>query len=131
MHESHNTITVAHDVVVADRMSGGTDTLFTHCGCGTGSGQVAADTNLDVAIAQDREAVTSSTQGAGAADNDVIVVTNFEAGDFAGQTITECGLFQSATHTNNDMLCYDESINKTVAAADTLAITWTITYGAS
>jgi hypothetical protein len=129
-HTPQNTITELHDALVADRLAGGTDTLFTHCHCGTGSGQTSASTNLATHINEARTAVTSSTQGAGAADNDVVVITTFGAG-VCTAAIEECGLFSAAAQATADMKCYDDIISKNKGADDTLEITWTITYGAS
>lgn len=129
-HTPKNTITELHDVLVADRLSGGTDTLMTHCHCGTSTGGTSASTNLEARIDEARTAVDSTTQGSGASDNDVVIVTTFGAG-VCTATITEVGLFSSSGQNTADMKCYDDSINKVKAADDTLEITWTITYGAS
>jgi hypothetical protein len=129
-HTPQNTITELHDALVADRLAGGTDDLFTHCHCGTGAGGGAASTNLVAHIDEARTAVTSSTQGAGAADNDVVVITTFGAG-VCTAAIEECGLFSAAAQATADMKCYDDTISKNKGADDTLEITWTITYGAS
>ena len=123
-----NTITALHDCLVADRLAGGSDTLITHGKLGTGSGQEASDTDLDTPCSGARTAIDSLTQGTGGDDNDAIVVVTFGAGVDTG-TITEAGLF---THLSNAVMqCYDDSLNVTKGADDTLEITWTITYGAS
>lgn len=129
-HTPRNTITELHDVLVADRLSGGTDTLMTHCHCGTGSGQGSSDTNLDAYFDEARTAVDSTTQGTGASDNDVVIVTTFPAGVCTGN-VEEAGLFSSSVQATADMKCYDDTISKVKAALDSLVITWTITYGAS
>lgn len=125
-----NTITALHDALVADRLAGGTDALFTHGHAGTGTGQTSASTNLATPCAENRTAVTSSTQGAGGDDNDVVVVFTLVAG-VCTATITEIGLFSNITYTTADMKCYNDSISVTKAAGDSLTVTWTITYGAS
>ena len=125
-----NTLTELMDVMVADRISGGTDTLMTHCHCGTGTGQTSASTNLATHIDEARTAVDSTTQGSGAADNDVVIVTTFPAGTCTA-TITEVGMFSSSTQATGDMKAYDDTINKVKAAADSLVVTWTFPFGAS
>jgi hypothetical protein len=125
-----NTITELHDVMVADHMAGGDDTLITHAHCGTGSGQTSSDTNLDAPMDEARTAIDSKTQDDGGDDNDVIVVTTFGAGVCTGN-IEEAGLFSSSSQETADMKCYDDSISKSKGANDTLEVTWTITYGAS
>jgi len=123
-----NTVTELHDALIADRLAGGSDALFTHMWVGTGTGQTAASTDLATPIAGGRQAVTSSTQGAGASDNDVVVIATFAAGVGTG-AIHEIGIFSS--NASGDMKCYNDSINVTKAAGDSLTVTWTITYGAS
>lgn len=129
-HTPQNTITELHDALVADRMAGGGDDLFTHCHCGTGDSQDAADNDLAIPCAGNRTAVTSSTQQAGVADNDVVVITTFGAG-VCTAAIEECGLFSALAPATTDMKCYDDTISKNKGVDDTLEITWTITYGAS
>lgn len=129
-HAKLNTITELHDALVADRISGGTDTLMTHCHCGTGTGQTSASTNLATYCNEVRTAVDSTTQGSAGSDNDVVIVTTFAAG-VCTASIEECGMFSNATQTTADMKAYDDSISKVKAAADSLEITWTFTYGAS
>lgn len=125
-----NTLTELMDVLVADRLSGGTDTLLTHGHCGTGSGQGSSDTNLDAYFDEARTAVTSTTQGSGASDNDVVIEVNFGTGVCTG-AIEEFGLFSDSDQTAADMKAYDDSISKTKGANDTLKVTWTGTFGAS
>lgn len=129
-HTPQNTITELHDALVADRLAGGTDALFTHCNCGTGAGGGAASTNLVARIDEARIAVTSSTQQAGVEDNNVVVIATFVEGKCTA-AIEECGLFSDADQDVADLKCYDDSISKNKGADDTLEITWTITYGAS
>jgi len=130
VQEDHNTITELMDALVADRIAGGTDALLTHAHAGTGSGQTSADTNLDAYFAEARTAVTSSTQGAGGADNDVVVVFTLGAGVCTG-TIEEIGLFSSSNQATGDMKAYSDTISFAKGALDTLVVTWTITFGAS
>jgi len=129
-----NTITELHDALVADRLSGGSDTLFTHGHAGTGTGQTSASTNLAAAFAENRTAVDSSTQGAGGDDNDVIVVFTLGAGVCTGM-VEELGLFSSQADDTADMKCYSDNATAGYGipkgASDSLVVTWTITYGAS
>ena len=122
----HNTVTELMDAQVADQMSDQGDAAIGYMAVGTGSGQTSASTGLAVTL--DRNALTSTTQGGGAADNDVVYVGDWAAGDGTG-AITEAGILRL----NDDatlMLYADFSVvNK--AAGDTLQITWTVTFGAS
>jgi len=125
-----NTLTELMDVMVADAISGGADPLITHCGLGTGTGQTSASTNLAAVFAEDRTVVDSTTQGAGAADNDVVIVTTFIAGVCTGN-VEEAGLFSDIDRTVADMKAYDDTISKAKGADDSLVLTWTLTFGAS
>lgn len=130
VQEFHNLVTELFDVLVADRFSGGADTLITHGHAGTGSGQTAADTNLDAYFDEARTAIDSLTQGAGADDNDVIVVFTLGAGVCTGQ-IEEIGLFSNSAQATADMKAYSDTISFLKGALDTLEITWTFTFGTS
>jgi len=121
-----NTVTELGDAHVADQMSDSGDAALGFMAVGTGSGQVAADTGLDAVL--DRNALTSTTQGAGAADNDVVFVGIWAAGDGTG-AITEAGIFLSDDDASMNYYADFAVINK--LAADTLVITWTVQYGAS
>ena len=125
----HNTITVLHDCLVADRLCGGTDTLISFAHAGTGTGGTSANTNLVTPCAGARTAITSLTQGAGGDDNDAIIVFTFGAGVCTATSLTEIGLLQ--TIAGADLQCYDDTILIKKGAGDTLTVTWTITYGAS
>jgi hypothetical protein len=125
--EHKNTITVLHDATVADRMSGGTDSLIDYTGVGTTSGgKSTTSTALEAQVVRVQN--DSNTQGAGADDNDVVHVATFGAGVGTG-ALVEAGLFTGAADATL-MAWQDFSvINK--GAGDTLTVTWTITYGAS
>ena len=122
----HNTVTELMDAHVADQMSDQGEAAIGYMAVGTGSGQGAADTGLDATL--DRNALDSTTQGAGAADNDVVYVCTWAAGDGTG-AITEAGIMRADDDAS--LMAYADfaAINK--AAADTLKITWTVTFGAS
>jgi len=129
-----NTITELHDALVADRLAGGSDALFTHGHAGTGTGQTSASTNLATHFDEARTAVTSSVQGSGAADNDVIVTFTLGAGVCTG-TVDELGIFSSSNQATGDMKAYSDNSGAGYgipkAAGDSLVVTWTFTYGAS
>lgn len=122
-----NTITVLMDATVADRMAGGTDALVDFTGIGTTSGgKSTASTQLEAQTARVQN--DSNTQGAGGADNDVVHVATFAAGVGDG-ALLEAGLFTTlATAT---LMAYQEFAVVNKGPADTLTVTWTVTYGAS
>jgi hypothetical protein len=130
VQEFDNLVTELFDALVADRFAGGSDTLITHGHAGTGSGQTAADTNLDAHFDEARTAIDSITQGAGAADNDVVVVFTLGAGVCTGQ-IEEVGLFSNSAQATEDMKAYSDTISFLKGALDTLIITWCFSFGAS
>lgn len=123
-----NTITTAGDRLVADSMSDRGETLPTHMAIGTGTGNLCAAGRDTLENELDRNALTSTTQGTGADDNDVIYVAEWSAGDGTG-AITEAGIFNAAS--GGAMLCCANfsAINK--GESDTLRITWTVTFGSS
>jgi len=121
-----NTITELHDAHVADQLSDQGEAAIGYMAVGTGSGQTSASTGLAANL--DRNALTSTTQGAAGDDNDVIFVGTWAVGDGTG-AITEAGILRA----DNDITLQTYSdfavVNK--GAADTMTITWTVTYGAS
>jgi len=124
--EKSNTITELFDAHVADQLSDSGGAAIGYMGVGTGSGQGSSDTGLDSTTAN--VALDSTTQGAGAADNDVVFVATFPAGT-ATAALTEAGIFQADNNTT--LMAYDDFdvINK--GAGDSLVVTWTISFGAS
>lgn len=122
----HNTVTELMDVQVADQMSDQGQAAIGYMNVGTGSGQGSADVGLDAEL--DRNALDSTTQGAGAADNDVVYVCTWAAGDGTG-AITEAGVMQADNNTTMMLYADFSVVNK--GAADSLVITWTATFGAS
>ena len=129
-HEHQNTITTTMDLLVADTMSDGGEAEIGWMAVGTTSGgKSTASTALEAIIADSNNALDSTTQGTTTDDNDVIYVCSWAAGDGTG-TIIEAGLFNVAACTSG-MCAYDESMDITKGAADTLEITWTVTFGAS
>jgi len=128
--ESHNTDCKLHGVLIADHMSGGTDTLISYGHAGTGSGQDAQDTNLAAHVDEARTAIDSKTQGAGNDANDVVYVFTLGAG-VCTATLTEVGLFIAQAQATADMQLYDDSLNVVKGATQILEVTWTVTYGTS
>ena len=122
----HNTVTELMDAQVADQMSDQGDAVIGFMAVGTGSGQTSADTGLDATLG--RNALDSTTQGAGGADNDVVYVCTWAAADGTG-AITEAGVMRDDDDTKLMLYADFAVVNK--GAADSLVITWTATFGAS
>ena len=125
-YEHHNTITELMDAHVADQLSDSGGAAIGYMAVGTGSGQGSASTGLATAL--DINALTSTTQGSAGADNDVVYVGDWAVGDGTG-TITEAGIFQ--LNNNTSLMAYNDTMSVSKGAGDTLAITWTISFGAS
>lgn len=121
-----NTVTTFGDKLIANRMSGASLSAPSHMAVGTGTGGTSSFNSL--ATENDRNALTSTTQGTGTDDNDVIYIGTWAAGD-ATAAITEAGIFNAASGPGMMVYSSFSAINK--AAADTLTITWTVTFGAS
>ena len=121
-----NTVTELMDAQVADAMSDQGDGTVDFMAVGTGTGQTSASTGLATSL--DRNALDSTTQGAGAADNDVVYVCTWAAGDGTG-AITEAGVMRDDD--NNFLMLYADFSVVNKGAADSLVITWTATFGAS
>ncbi len=121
-----NTITELCDAHVADQMSDSGDAAIGYMSVGTGTGQGSA--SIGLATSLDQNALTSTTQGTAGDDNDVVFVGDWAAGDGTG-AITEAGIFHAANNTSMMAVSSFSVINK--GAADTLKITWTLSFGAS
>lgn len=121
-----NTVTTFGDRQVANRLSGATIAAPTHMAVGTGTGGTSSYNSLVTQL--DRNALTSTTQGTGTNDNDVIYVGDWAAGDATG-AITEAGIFNASSGPGMTVYSSFSAINK--GASDTLQITWTVTFGAS
>jgi hypothetical protein len=121
-----NTVTELMDAHVADQLSDSGGAAIGYMSIGTGSGQTSASTGLATSL--DQNALDSTTQGTGAADNDVVYVCTWAAADGTG-AITEAGVFQA--NNNTTLMLYDDFDVVNKGAADTLVITWTATFGAS
>jgi len=128
LREFDNVFTDVGDAHVADQMAStpGED-VISDMSIGTVTTTLTAgDTQLGGE--DDRNTLTSFTQGAGGDDNKVVYIGDWAAGDGTG-AITEAGIFNSHTADSGTMLCAQtfSVINK--GAADTLQITWTVTFG--
>jgi len=121
-----NTITELMDAHVADAMSDIGDAVIGYMAVGTGTGQTSASTGLATNL--DRNALDSTTQGAAGDDNDVIYVCTWAAGDGTG-AITEAGVLRDDDDTK--LMTYADFAVVNKLAADSLVITWTVTFGSS
>ena len=114
-----NLVVTAGKNFVASRMKDATATAMSHMGIGSGSSSAAAgDTALGNQL--DRNALTSTT----VTNNEVVYAATFAAGEGTG-AVTEAGIFNAAS--SGTLLCRTvfSTVNK--GAADSLAITWTVT----
>lgn len=110
---------------IASRMKDTTEDAMSHMELGTGTTAAAAgDTALETVISGSRTALTSTT----VTDNAIAYVASFGAGVGTG-AVTEAGILNAAS--GGTLLCRTvfSVVNK--GAADTMAITWTITITAS
>jgi len=123
----YNTVTELADAHVADQLADVPgEAQIGYMAVGTGSGQTSASVGLAANL--DRNALTSTTQGAGVADNDLVYIGDWAAGDGTG-AITEAGILVGDNNTSLQYYADFAVINK--GAADTLSVTWTVTFGAS
>lgn len=126
-----NAITVGMDAHVADQLSDSGDATIGFIALGTGTGGGAASTDLETYSAGTLIALSGTpTQGTGGADNDVVYSGYWGAG-VGTATITEAGIFLGSASSRTDLMTYDDSLNVTKGASDTLKIDWTLTFGAS
>ena len=128
LREFDNVFTDVGDAHVADQMASTPgESVMSDMAVGTVTTTlVASDTQLGGE--DNRNTLTSFTQGAGGDDNKVVYIGDWAAGDATG-ALTEAGIFNSHTADSGTMLCAQtfSVINK--GAADTLQITWTVTFG--
>lgn len=121
-----NAVTAFGDAHVAECLTDNSATYMGWMAVGTGTGGTTTLNNES-----DRNALTSTTQGSGGSDNDVVYVGDWAAAD-ATAALTEAGIFNNATAGGNGGVMFVYAtfsvINK--GAADTLKITWTVTCGA-
>lgn len=123
-----NVVTNVGDAWVANQLSGAAADLMSHMAIGDDNDPAPAVTDTTLNHELDRHALTSTTQGAGADDNDIIYVGDYAAGHGTG-ALVEAGLFNDDTA--GTMLCRTIYPVKNKGALDTLKITWTFTCGAS
>ena len=121
-----NTITELMDAQVADQMSDQGQAAIGYMAVGTGSGQTSASVGLAANL--ERHALTSTTQGAGGDDNDVIYVGTWAPTVGTG-AITEAGILE--LDDNTSLMTYSDFAVINKGAADSLVITWTASFGAS
>ena len=124
--EGDNTITALMDAHVADQLSDQGEAAIGFMAIGTGTGQTSASTGLATSLA--RVALDSTTQGTGAADNDVVYVATFPAGTGTG-AITEAGIMR--LDDDASLMSYDDFTVRNKGAGDPLVATWTHVHGAS
>ena len=118
--EVHNAVTTAGKNAIADQVLASPSLgKPTHMELGTGTG---GTTTLNAYVSGSRQALTSKTR----ANAVVTMVGNFAAGVGTG-TITEAGIFDSATQNAGNMWVYATFTAIPKGANDTLQITWTLT----
>ncbi len=117
-----NAVTALGDAHVAECLADNSATYMGWMAVGTGTG---GTTTLN--SESDRNALTSTTQGSGGSDNDVVYVGDWAAGD-ATAALTEAGILNAASNGVLFVYATFSVINK--GASDTLKITWTVTCGA-
>lgn len=123
--EVHNTVTVLCHKMSADQLlAAPTLAKPGWMEVGTGSGQDANDSVLAAYISGSRTVLDSKTRGANAI---VTMVCTFGAGVGTG-AITEAGIFNIVTQNTTDLLTYSSFSVVNKAAADSLIITWTLTF---
>ena len=108
---------------IADQLADQGEAAMSHMAIGTGTTAAAAgDTALQTEL--DRNALTSTTQGADTDANKVTYIGDWAAGDGTG-AITEAGIFNSASA--GIMLCRSVFSVKNKGAGDALTLTWVLT----
>ncbi len=120
VREFHNAVTAAGRNAVADQVLAAPALgVPTHMELGAGTG---GTTKLNLYVAGSRTALSSKTRNS----NVVTMVASYAAGVGTG-SITEAGVFDSATQDAGNMWLYSTFTAIEKGAADTLQITWTLT----
>lgn len=120
VQEVHSAVTTAGKNGIADQVLASPSLAKpTHMELGTGTG---GTTTLNAYVSGSRQALTSKTR----ANAVVTMVGNFAAGVGTG-TLTEAGIFDSATQNAGNMWVYATFTAIPKGASDTLQITWTLT----
>lgn len=123
--EVHNTVTVLCHKMAADQLLAAPAVVTPGwMEVGEGTGQDANDTKLATYIAGSRTALDSKTRGANAI---ITMVCTFPAATGTG-AITEAGVFNVVTEDTTDLLLYADFAAVNKGAADSLVITWTLTF---
>ena len=123
--EVHNTVTTLCHKMAADQLLAAPAVVTPGwMELGTGTGQGASDTILAAYISGSRTGLDSKTRGANAI---VTMVCTFASGVGTG-AVTEAGVFNVVTQNTTDLLLVSsfDVINK--GAADSLVVTWTLTF---
>lgn len=122
-----NTIQLDGHAQVANAMSEKDATLMGFMAVGTGSGQATSVTTLASEI--DRMTLNDGypSQGAAAADYQVIYKAFWTAGNGTG-AITEAGIFNQHTTDAGHMLAYQDFTVINKGTDDKLTITWTLDF---
>lgn len=121
--EIDNLVVNAGLAFITSRMTDAADDVMSHMAVGSGTVAAAAG-NTTLGTELDRAALTGTTDTA----NEIEYTADFAAGVGTG-AVTEAGIFNAASA--GTMLCRTVFAVVNKAAADTLAITWTITLSAS
>jgi hypothetical protein len=111
---------------ITARMVGTSQGVMSHMGLGEGTTVAAAgDTDLE-SILGSRKTLASITR-TGSSDESIVYVATFDPGEATG-AVTEAGIFNAST--SGVMLCRTvfSVVNK--GAADSLQVTWTVTFSA-
>lgn len=120
VQEVHNAVTTAGKNGIADQVLASPSLAKpTHMELGTSTGGTTA---LNAYVVGSRQSLTSKTR----TNAVVTMVGNFAAGVGTG-TLTEAGIFDSATQNAGNMWVYATFTAIPKGASDTLQITWTLT----
>lgn len=124
--EIDNLVVNAGLAYIISRMVGTSQAVMSHMALGSGATAAAAGQTDLVSILGAREPLDSTTIS-GTANEKVVYVSSFEAGDATG-AVVEAGIFNAASA--GTMLCRTvfPVVNK--AADDAMTVTWTITLSA-
>lgn len=123
--EIHNLVVDPGLVYIISRMVGTSKAVMSHMALGSGTTAAAAGQTDLVTMLGSRVALDSTTIGG--AGKQVTYVATFGAGAGTG-AVTEAGIFNASTA--GDMLCRVVFAVVNKSAADSMAITWTLTQAA-
>lgn len=124
--EVENFLTETGEALIANRLTSGSAAAFSHMAIGTGSGRTRVSTTLATELT--RVALDSNTQGAGANDNDAIMVATFPTG--TSGSIIEGAVFNNVSAgTMLNYFTFSPPVVK--GTSQTLVLTITLTCGYS